>query len=243
MSNSNSHRMLSLQQAAQHIKIPERELFHLVQRNEVPFIQRGDDICFEHCQLDAWAQQNIMEISSKSLSVRHREAIADRTKRASEDTLVDRLFRPEWIEPALTSKTKPGVLRDMVSLAVTTGLLYDDAAFLRELEARESVASTAVGGGVALLHARYHDPYICSDSFVVLGKAVKPLFFGAPDGDETDLFFLICCTDDMLHLHTLARLCMLAQSDIMLGNLRDAPTAEEMYQVLTDEETELLSKL
>jgi excisionase family DNA binding protein len=237
------HRILSLQQAAQHIKVTERELFHLVQRNEIPFIQHGDEVRFEHCQLDDWAQCHIMELSKKSLAASHREAIADRTKHAAEDALVERLFRPAWIEPALASKTKPGVLRDMVKLAVTTELLYDDAAFLRELEARESVSSTAVGGGVAFLHARYHDPYISSDSFVVLGKTLRPIFFGAPDGEETDLFFLICCTDDRLHLHTLARLCMLAQSDMMLANLREAPSADEMYQVLLDAEDELLKAM
>ena len=237
------HKILSLQQAARHIRIPERELFHLVQREEIPFLRRGEEVVFEHRMLDDWAQRRILGLPTKSLTQQHREATNERTREASEDILVERLFRPEWIDPSLASRTKPGVIHDMVALAVTTGLLYDDAALQREIEERENVSSTAIGGGAAFLHARYHDPYHASDSFVVLGKSVQQIFFGAQDGEQTDLFFLICCTDDTLHLHTLARLCMLAHGSLLLSDLRAATTADEMYQILLHAERELLKAM
>ncbi len=237
------HHILTLQQAARHIRIPERELFHLVQRHEIPCQRRGEEILFEHRLLDDWAQRRILGLPTKSLTEQHREETADRTRLATEDVLVARLCRPEWIDPALTARTKPGVIRDMVALAVSTGLLYDDAALHREIEERESVSSTAIGGGAAFLHARYHDPYQSSDSFVVLGKTGQQIFFGAQDGAETDLFFLICCTDDALHLHTLTRLCMLAHGTSLLPDLRAATTAEEMYGILCRAECALLKTL
>ena len=131
----------------------------------------------------------------------------------------------------------------MVALAVETGLLYDDAALQREIEERESVASTAIGDGVALLHARYHDPYYAAESFVVLGKSVQHIFFGAQDGGETNIFFLICCTDDTLHLHTLTRLCMLIHGTLLLSDLRAATEPEAMYQILEQAESDLLRTL
>jgi PTS system nitrogen regulatory IIA component len=131
----------------------------------------------------------------------------------------------------------------MVALALETGLLYDDAALLHELEAREEVASTAIGGGAAFLHARYHDPYLCSESFGVFGKTIQPIFFGAQDGEETDLFFLICCTDDAQHLHTLARLCAMSHGSLMLSDIRAASDAEEIYDILCDAERDLLRVL
>ncbi len=237
------HRILSLQQAARHIRIPERELFHLVQREEIPFLRRGEDVVFEHRLLDDWAQRRILGLPTKSLTQQHREATNERLRETSEDILVERLFRPEWIDPCLASRTKPGVIRDMVALAVATGLLYDEAELQREIEERENVSSTAIGGGAAFLHARYHDPYHASDSFVVLGKTAQQIFFGAQDGEQTDLFFLICCTDDTLHLHTLARLCMLAHGSLLLSDLRAATTADEMYQILCHAELELLKAM
>jgi len=237
------HKILSLQQAARHIRIPERELFHLVQRDEIPYLRHGEEVVFEHRLLDDWAQRRILGLPSATLAKQHREGIADRTRLASEDTLVERLFRPEWINPALASRTKPGVIRDMVALAVATGLLYDDATLHREIEERENASSTAIGGGAAFLHARYHDPYCAAESFVVLGKTVQHIFFGAQDGEQTDLFFLICCTDDTQHLHTLARLCMLAHGSLLLSDLRAATTADQMYQALCQAEHELLKTM
>ncbi|MEI7901970.1 MAG: PTS sugar transporter subunit IIA [bacterium] len=237
------HKILSLQQAARHIRIPERELFHLVQRDEIPCQRRGEDIFFEHRLLDEWTQRRILGLPTRFLTEHHREEIADRTRQTSEDVLVERLFRPEWINPALTSRTKPSVMRDMVALALTTGLLYDGAVLQREIEERESAGSTAIGGGAAFLHARYHDPYHASDSFVVLGKTIQHIFFGAQDGEETDLFFLICCTEDTLHLHTLARLCLLAHGTMLLSDLRAATTAGDMYRILCRAENDLLKTL
>jgi len=237
------HRTLSLQQAARHIRIPERELCHLVQRGEIPFLRHGDEVVFEHRRLDDWAQRRILGLPTKSLTQHHRETTAERTPHSKDDALVARLFRPEWIDPALPSRTKPAVVRDMVALAVSTGLLYDDAAFQREVEEREAACSTAIGGGAALLHARYHDPFWASDSFIVLGKTQQNIFFGAQDGGETDLFFLICCTDDALHLHALARLCMLAHGSLLLSDLRATDRADEMHQILLRAESELLRTL
>jgi PTS system nitrogen regulatory IIA component len=78
---------------------------------------------------------------------------------------------------------------------------------------------------------------------VVLGKTVQHIFFGAQDGEQTDLFFLICCTDDALHLHVLARLCMLAHGTLLLSDLRAATTADEMYHTLRRAELELLKAM
>ncbi len=237
------HRTLNLQQAARLIRVTERELKHLVLRDEIPFQRRGEDFVFEKRLLHDWCQRRIMGLPKKHLVEHHRDAVADRTREASQDALVPLLFRPEWMLPGLASRTRPAVLRDMVALARSTGLLYDDVAFLRELEDRESVASTAVDGGVAFLHTRFHDPYHASDSFVVLGRAQQHIFFGAQDGTETDLFFLLYCTDDALHLHTLARLCMLAHDSDLLTNLRAAEDGVEMYRILDEAERNLLRAL
>lgn len=237
------HRILTLRQAAQHIRIPERELFHLVQRDEIPYIRQGEEVVFEHRVLDDWAQQRLLGLPERTLRKHHQEETVERQAIDSDEGIVERLFMVEGIEPALASRTKPSVMRDMVALALKTDLLYDDAAFLREVEEREASASTAIGGGAAFLHARYHDPYYAADSFVVLGKTVQQIYFGAQDGEQTDIFFLICCVDDELHLHTLARLCILAHGTMLLPDLRAATTAQEMYDTLLLAERDLLRKL
>lgn len=234
---------LSLAQAAQHIRISERELFHLVQRDEIPYIRRGDEVMFEHRELDDWAQRRILGLLTTSLRKHHGAETAERVRIPGEDTLIPQLFNPAWIEPELLSRTKPGVIRDMVALAERTELLYDAAKLYQEIEEREAASSTAIGDGAAFLHARYHDPYYAAESFVVLGRSTQQIYFGAQDGGQTDIFFLICCIDDTLHLHTLARLCMLAHGTMLLPDLRAAADADDIYNLLVRAELELLKKI
>ena len=101
------------------------------------------------------------------------------------------IIRPEFIEPALTAKTKASVLRQMVALAEKTGRVCDPRALLEGLEAREELCSTGIPGGLALLHTRNPEPYLFETAFLALGRTIQQIPFGAPDGQPTNLFFLI----------------------------------------------------
>jgi PTS system nitrogen regulatory IIA component len=120
----------------------------------------------------------------------------------------------------------------MVALAETTGLLYDPRDLVDELERREQLCSTGIEGGAALLHPRFHDPYMVDDSFICAGVCAQPIPFGAPDGGKTDVFFLVCCQDDRTHLHVLARICVLCHSTELLRELRGAESEGEMYDAV-----------
>ena len=169
--------------------------------------------------------------------------MAERRQAHGHDFHIADILSPSVIAPALTSKTRAGVLRDMTDFADSTGLLYDPETLFAELQAREEVASTAAGGGVAFLHPRYHDPYLFQETFLALGRTVRPVFFGAQDGTGTDLFFLICCTDHALHLHILARLCLLAHGTTLLAELREAPDVETMHAAIKKAEVEFLGHM
>jgi PTS system nitrogen regulatory IIA component len=140
----------------------------------------------------------------------------------------------------VTAKAKAGIIRDMTDLAARTGAVYDAEALFRELVAREEVASTAVGRSMALLHPRFHDPYLFEESFIAYGRSERPIFFGARDGEATRHFFLICCTDHEQHLHLLARLAVLAHGTDFLEKLDAAATAEEVIDAVRECEKEYL---
>ncbi|HWW01655.1 MAG TPA: PTS sugar transporter subunit IIA [Candidatus Acidoferrum sp.] len=150
------------------------------------------------------------------------------------------MIRPEFIDPALPAKTKASVLREMVALAQKTGQVCDAGSLLAGLEAREKLCSTGLPGGLALLHTRVPEAYLFEAAFIVLGRTLQDIPFGAPDGRPTNLFFLLACPDDRLHLHTLARLCLMVQKSELLAELRQAPDAETMHQCLIASETAVL---
>ena len=210
---------LDLKAAAARLHMDELELKHFAQREEVPAQKRGDDFFFAQHLLD------------------------EERARSTGEVRVSDLLSLDAINPCLSARNKGGVLRDMTELADSTGKVYDKDALFQGLTDREEAASTAVGGGAAFLHVKFHDEYLVSESFLALGRTARPVFFGAPDDGGTDIFFLINCTDRALHLHVLARLCLLAHGTTLLPDLRAAPDAETMLEMLKTAETGLLGSL
>jgi PTS system nitrogen regulatory IIA component len=74
----------------------------------------------------------------------------------------------------------------------------------------------------------------------VLGRTFQAVPFGATDGRPTRVFFMICCGDDRIHLHTLARLCLIAQKTDVIAQLHDVATASEAYEAMVAAEKGVL---
>jgi len=232
------HGLLSLEKAAEHVHLEANELKHVAQRGEIAAVRRGDDWYFEHGVLDEWAQRNLLAATPKELKTQHR-AMMDEHRRANrQDWGVADLFRSEAIDLEIAAKAKAGILRDMTDLADRSGFVYDVDGLFKELVAREEAASTAIGESVALLHPRFHDPYMFGESFIAYGRSVRPVFFGAPDGEGTSHFFLICSTDHEMHLHILARLAILAHGTDLIARLTEASAPEEVLAAVTACEAE-----
>ena len=76
------------------------------------------------------------------------------------------------------------------------------------------------------------------ESFVAYGRSNRPVFFGAPDGEGTRHFFLICSTDHRAHLHILARLAVLAHGTNLVERLDAAENAEGVLAAIRECEAE-----
>jgi mannitol/fructose-specific phosphotransferase system IIA component (Ntr-type) len=227
------YRFFNADETAEYLRLSRADLDRLVQAHELPFKTRGSRTVFLRCDLDDWASQRILSVGERRLAESHPHSSWQSTHALLPgDLLLPDLTCPEQIDPAMTAKTRASVLRDLVELAERTGRICDPSELVASLQAREALCSTAVPGGVAFLHPRVQKPYRFTASFLVLGRPVQPIHYGAPDGDPTDLFFLLGCQDDRLHLHTLARLCLMAQKTDLLVQLRAAADAPAMHACL-----------
>lgn len=231
-----SHEVLNLKQAAEHVHLDANELRHFAQRGEIEATKRGDDWFFAHRSLDEWAQRNLLASSPKSLKEQHRVMMDEHRRSDRENWSASSYFTAEAIDLEIPAKAKAGLLRDMTDLAERSGKVYDPDALYKELVAREEAASTAIGAGIALLHPRFHDPYLFEESFIAYGRAMRPVYFGAPDGEATRHFFLICSTDHENHLHLLARLALLAHGTDLVEKLDVAETKEQVLEFLREAE-------
>ena len=235
------HRLFNIDEVAAYLHLSRADIERLLKDQEIPSEPRGDRVVFRKREIDAWASQRILGLEARPLAEYHQKSSHGTQEILPEAALMPQMLRPEWIVPALASKTKASVLRDLVEVADQTGHVFGRKDLLTSLEAREELCPTALPGGLALPHPRNHDEYLFDSSFIVLGRAIQEIHFGAPDGKPTDLFILICCQDDRLHLHTLARLCMMALKTELLRQLRAATGAPAMYDALVACELEVLA--
>jgi PTS system nitrogen regulatory IIA component len=236
-----AYQILSLEAVAEYLHLTQADVAQRVKRNEIPHEKRGRRVVFSKEEIDQWASQRILRLPDQRLTEYHRKSTLDTREILPRQTILTEMIQPGYISPALPAKTKSSVLRELVSLAEKTGLLNNAQDLVASLEAREALCSTGMPGGFAIPHPRVHDPYLFERSFIVLGRTQQEIFFGAPDALPTRLFFLICCQDDRLHLHTLARICLVAQKTDILEQLRQAPDAASMHSALLAAEEEALA--
>ncbi len=237
------YRTFGLDEVARYLHLSRADVERLVKDHDIPFERHGTRLVFRKVDIDAWASQRILGLQGRGLAEYHQRSSRDAQQIVPREAIMPERIQPGFIDPALTAKTKASVLRQMVALAEKTGRLCDPRALLQGLEAREELCSTGIPGGLALLHSRDPESYLFEAPFLTLGRTIQPIPVGAPDGQPTDLFFLIGCPDDRMHLHTLARLCLMAQKTDLLASLRQATDAEAMCNcIITAEQTVLASR-
>lgn len=224
------HRTLGIDEVARYLRLHPLEIERLVKAQDIPFERRGPRVVFRKVEIDAWASPRVLRLEGRRLANYCRDTSPGADLVLQGEAIMPALLRPEFINPALPARTKASVLREMAFLAGKTGRVWDPQGLLAGLQSREELSSTGLPSGLALLHTREPEAYLFESMFLVLGRTVQEIPFGAPDGRPTNLFFLVACPDPGLHLHTLARLCLMAQKSELLNELRSAPDAQAMYE-------------
>ena len=235
------HRTLTIDELADHLHVARRHVERLIKEGDIPCTMRGGRMFFQRDEIDAWASQRLLRLPGQSLDWYHKKTMQGTRQLFPRAALIPVLLPPGHIDLALPAKTRASVIRDMVGLAERTGRVFDPREFRDSVEAREALCSTALPGGLALLHGRQHKAYRFEGSFIVLGRTIQAIPFGAPDGRASRLFFLICCQDERIHLHALARLCLAVHKTDVVARLLAAPDAAAMYAALLAAEQTVLS--
>lgn len=234
------HRTFNTEELADYLHLSASDVERLLRESDIPKAERGGKLVFRRSEIDAWASQRILGMPDKRLDAYHTKSMHGTRAIFPENALIPELLKPNQINLELTSKTRASVIRDMVALAESTGMVFDSKELLQSVEAREELCSTALPGGLALLHARNYDAYRFETSFIVFGRTIQRVPFGAPDGASTSLFFLICCQDDRIHLHALARLCMIAIKTDIVTQLFEISDNNAAYDALVAAELAVL---
>jgi PTS system nitrogen regulatory IIA component len=127
---------------------------------------------------------------------------------------------------------KASLLRELAARAAVALKLSADA-FATEIERRDELGSTGIGGGVSIPHARFRE---VKKPFGLLARLAQPIEFDAVDAQPVDIVFLLVlpASSQLDQLNALAAVARKLRDRNVLKNLRAATSSTELYRAVTE---------
>jgi excisionase family DNA binding protein len=217
--------LITLPELATYLHLDEKTVFKLVSTGKLPGHTVDGKWRFRRKQIDAWLEEQLVGDDTDFAD------IPDGMKLPLEDLLPDQAIIQD-----LKSTMPLQVIEELAGRAFSNGWLTDKPWFVGAIVERESLSSTAMEGGVAFLHTRAKDKGKIARPFLVVGRSWKGLPFGAPDGGQTFLFFLMGLKYDRLHLPILGRLARALRNPQTIAKLRSLSSPQQMRALLLKED-------
>ncbi|HVK72295.1 MAG TPA: PTS sugar transporter subunit IIA [Kofleriaceae bacterium] len=217
--------LMTLPELASHLHLDEKTVYKLVSTGKLPSAGGERMWQFRRKDVDAWLERELLGEDESFAD------IPDGMKLPLEDLLPDSAIITD-----LRAKTPVSVIEELAARAYSNAWLADKPWFVGAVVERESLASTAMEGGVAFLHTRAKDKGKIARPFLVVGRSYDGIPFGAPDGRPTFLFFLMGLKYDKLHLPILGRLARALRNPQTIAKLRAMSSAEKLRALLLRED-------
>jgi len=231
--------MLDVEHLAAYLQRDAREVGKLASRGHLPGHRVGGEWRFPLAEINHWIETQLPTLTDAQLTALETTG----NPAGDRQPLLPELLSEATIAVPLQARTRASVLRELVTLAEQSWQVYDPEAILTSIRAREEMECTALPStGVAIPHPHRPLPGALGEAVVAFGRTTTGIPFGAPRGELTDLFFLVCCRDSPTHLRVLARLSRLMLRPGFLDALRETQTAGEAHELLTRSERELLEE-
>jgi PTS system nitrogen regulatory IIA component len=186
---------VSLREAARLLQVSEKTLYRWIQKGVLPAYRLHDEYRFNRVELEEWAATH-----RRPLRLPPAAPVAQ-----SVPPNLGAAITRGGIYYRVGGRTRDQVFDALVALPgiprhINTPLL------LEMLRTRERLASTAVGGGIALPHPRTPLVLGVDEPTVLLCFLEHPVDFGALDGKRVTVLFLLLSPTVEAHLQTLARI-------------------------------------
>jgi len=141
----------------------------------------------------------------------------------------------ERVTTNLVGADKEAVLRELAALLCTGGVPVSTDLVFTMLAEREKLASTGVGSGVAIPHARV--PGV-QDVAAALGVHRRGISFDAVDGEDVHIFVAVLASERQpsKHLKALASISRLLRDPRVRADMLDAPDPTALHAIVAAHE-------
>jgi PTS system nitrogen regulatory IIA component len=188
---------LSVRDVARILDVSEKTIYRWINQQSIPAYRVQDQYRFNRAEVLEWATSRRIHVSSDIFAEPEAEG-------QPVPTLVEAL-EAGGVHYRVSGSDKESALREVVQLLRLPGEV-DREFLLRVLLAREALASTAVGDGIAIPHVRNPVVLHIDRPAIALCFLDQPIEFGALDGAPVHTLFTIISPTTRAHLHLMNKL-------------------------------------
>lgn len=144
---------------------------------------------------------------------------------------ISELIQKDLVTSNLKSHNSEGVISEITEQLYRKRKIKDKKQILQSLLKREKLGSTAVGNGVAIPHARIAE---LTEPIIFVGLSKRGIDFSSLDKKPIQLviLFLTPLSESELHLKILSKLAILLTNKILVAQLKQCGSDEELYHLL-----------
>ncbi len=145
------------------------------------------------------------------------------------------ILRKEAILIDLKATTKDEVIKELVELVADTYGIKGKKELVENVIKREKLGSTGMGQGIAIPHCKCEK---LENIFLAIGISKEGIDFKALDGEPVYIFFILVApsTSAGPHLKALARISRLLRDEYFCRSLRNAPSAQAVYNIVVSDD-------
>ena len=128
------------------------------------------------------------------------------------EKMLTAVIERDLIIPELQAKDKEGAIKEMASKFKKAEIIKNEDVFIKAVNTREALESTAIGGFIAIPHARSDT---VMELTVALGKSSQGIEFKSLDNKPVHLIFMIACppSETKTYLQVLAGIARLCKNE------------------------------
>lgn len=214
---------LSMDKVADALNLSVSTLARWIRQGRIPVQRSGNDVLFSPAALEKWAHEHNLPFA-----LQQDRANADKeTVTVSADSLVSAMQRGE-IRYGVAGNDPESVLRSAIG-QMSCFPEIDKEELLEKLIAREQLASTGIGNGIAIPHPR--DPLSRPPEAPVIITCFleTPIDYNAIDDKPVFVLFLLINPTIKLHLQVLSRLSYCIRNREFVDFLATQPEEADLF--------------
>ncbi len=210
---------ITFKKCVAYLRINETILDELIKVNNFKTVKSGKTVKLDKDEIDEWIS-NLEEREQNQL------AIQRITCRFSD------YIKLEYIKLNFEASNKFDAIAKISRFAKDCEVIQNERWLNETIVARENMATTAVGEGIAFLHTRAPHPTKINTASVLLVKSEKGINFGALDNKPVHLLFLLLLKNEKEHLFSLSYLNKVMLNKKNMDILKNSKNSQEIFNTL-----------